>query len=184
MESFSERINEYDSEKKKILSPMKYVEIVMSQAEEEILPGFVASNKKKKEKVIDVNSVGSICKALEELQKIHLMVKTSIKGISFNTKGLTDPLRAVQIRNWLFCNSFSFDFLCLQEIKCSGSLIQNNRRRIGANFSWFVSTHNNGKGGTTISISKNLTQYVTNRFFHDNWVGLHWGGILTSVLYL
>ena len=101
-----------------------------------------------------------------------------LQFLSYNCKGLTDPSRAVAIKNWIRDNGFKFDAVCLQEIKCDGSSLSFNLKRINSSFSWFSSKHETGKGGTAIGISRDIAKDVMNVISNKEWVCIQLGGEL------
>lgn len=98
--------------------------------------------------------------------------------LSFNSKGLTDPARAVSIKKWMVDNGFSFDLICLQEIKCAGFVLDFNLKRINSSFSWFSSVHDAGRGGIVIGVSSSLAKDIVDVFVNKSWVCVDFGGEL------
>lgn len=93
-----------------------------------------------------------------------------IKICSYNVKGLTDPSRAIAIKNWMKDNSFQFDILCLQEIKCTNFILDSN---LSSNqWKWFHSVHEVGKGGTTIGFNQWLVPPIKKVSQHKHWVSI------------
>ena len=102
--------------------------------------------------------------------------------MSFNTKGLTDPSKAVAIKKWLLDNSFSFDFICLQEIKCEGKVLEFNLKRLNPNYTWFSTAHENGRGGSVIGINPSFAKEVVKSYKNKSWVCVEFGGELNFSL--
>lgn len=96
----------------------------------------------------------------------------SLSDFSLNCKGLTDPHRAIAVGNWLKDMKLNPHFICLQEIKCNGFLLDINLKKISAYHVWFSSNHPTGKGGTAIGISKDLAPAIGEVIHREHWISI------------
>ena len=101
-----------------------------------------------------------------------------LKILSFNTKRFPNPLRAVAIKKWMVDNSLMFDFICLEEIKCGGSTLEVNLKKLGPQFEWYLSAHEVGKGGTTIGVYTNNAFQIESVCTGNNFVCINLEGVL------
>lgn len=135
------------------------VDIIMTQAEEEKLPTPVKSKtKRKKETTKDPNRA---CVSLLKPSKSSKKMKCPpIKGLSLNCKGLSDPLRSLVPKQWMISSNIFPDFICLQELKAAGGILNANLMRLGAGFQWFVTNHHQGRGGVALAIAAKYSNLV------------------------
>lgn len=54
----------------------------------------------------------------------------------------------------------SLDFICLLGIKCNGSTLDFNIKRLGSNYNWYSFDHASGRGGTVVGIHIKYTKHV------------------------
>lgn len=99
----------------------------------------------------------------------------SLSGFSFNCRGLSDPVRAVAIRNWKYMLNKKMDFACLQEVKCTNNVLNFNLKRIDNCFQWFCTSHEEGRGGAAIGISPTLAKSLKDYFCTPHWVKIALG---------
>lgn len=70
--------------------------------------------------------------------------------VSWNVKGLSDPVKARAIANWLQSQSSEPDILCLLEVKASGSRLWGNLKSVDNQRYWVGLGGINGKGGVVM----------------------------------
>lgn len=65
------------------------------------------------------------------------------------------------------------DFICLQELKCAGSSLLYNLRRMGIHqFDWHLSSHHDGRGGAAVGITNKLNNLVSTVKVDANYVSV------------
>lgn len=57
----------------------------------------------------------------------------SFKVMTFHCKGLTDPIKAKALHNWLKGINVHHDFFCLTEVKCSTFTLKANLQVVDKN---------------------------------------------------
>ena len=97
------------------------------------------------------------------------------KAVTFNCKGLTNPIRAKAIHSWLSDLKANLDFICINEIKVSGFQLSSNLKIIDRSLFWITSSHHSGKGGVCLGLKDSLAKTITNSVIHNSWVGVTLG---------
>ena len=101
-----------------------------------------------------------------------------MKIITWNVKGLTDPQKAEAISSWLFKGQMKLDFLCLQEIKATGTTVKQRLRTVHPGLTWLHTPNNQGTGGAAIGVHPQSTieEVLCSSASQPNWIGVKIGG--------
>lgn len=103
-------------------------------------------------------------------------MSASFQGISFNCKGLIDPSRAVAFKKCQIHDSHNhLDFLCLQELKCSGKPLEFNLKKANNNMVWYSPAHQVGKRGVATGINFKFISFIEDVQKEDCYVAVTLG---------
>lgn len=97
-----------------------------------------------------------------------------MKVVTWNIKGISDPKKARAIHSWLRRDNLKVNFICLQEIKATGSILQQRLQTVHQSLHWFSTNNPQGSGGAAIGVSPKLDikEVVESALSSPNWIGV------------
>lgn len=96
----------------------------------------------------------------------------SFKGFYFNYKGLTYLVWVVPLKNWMFKAQVIANFVCLQEVKRAGTPLLINLKKLGDHFNWYITSHQEGRGGIATGINDKLRNLISNMVVTSHFLSL------------